>query len=217
MNVAASEAAAETTARVLGRPRDETRDHAILEATVAVLKDVGYDRLTIDAVAAKAKASKATVYRRWSNKAALVVDAMATLKPVLPEGEERPCLFADTGSLRGDLLNGLQKIAQKLSTDEGKLMAAVMTAAVRDPELATAMRGNHEEKRRSCQTVVDRAVERGELTSADGADILAEVMPALMYNRVLVVGEPFDKKFLNRMVDDIALPLLRSHEKAAKE
>src|SRR6266436_5948028 len=66
--------------KIIGRPRDETRDAAILEATIAVLSDVGYDRLTIDAVATKAKASKATVYRRWQNKAGLVVDALATLK-----------------------------------------------------------------------------------------------------------------------------------------
>ena len=62
--------------KTVGRPRDETREAAILEATLAVLSDVGYDRLTIDAVATKAKASKATVYRRWPNKAALVVDAL---------------------------------------------------------------------------------------------------------------------------------------------
>jgi AcrR family transcriptional regulator len=195
--------------KIVGRPRDETRDAAILAAAVTVLADVGYDRLTIDAVAATAKASKATVYRRWPNKAALVVDAMSTLKPALAPGETAPCLFPDTGSLRGDLLAGLQKIATKLSTDEGKLMCAVMTAAARDPELATAMRGNHEEKRRSCQTVVDRAVARGELASSAGADTLAEVMPALMYNRLLIVGEPFDEPFLNRIVDDVALPLLQ--------
>jgi AcrR family transcriptional regulator len=204
----------EVAAKILGRPRDETRDAAILEATIGVLKDVGYDRLTIDAVAAKAKASKATVYRRWSNKAALVVDAMHALKPALGPGEEMPCIFPDTGSLRGDLLAGLQKIANKLSTDEGKLMAAVMTASARDPELAQAMRGTHEQKRQSCHTVVARAVSRGELGSDKGADTLHEVVPALMYNRLLIVGEPFDKKFLTHVVDDIALPLLRSNEKA---
>lgn len=200
--------------KIIGRPRDETRDAAILEATIAVLSDVGYDRLTIDAVAAKAKASKATVYRRWQNKAGLVVDALATLKPKPVEGQEAPCIFPDTGSLRGDLLAGLRKIGDKLSTDEGKLMAAVMTAASRDPELALAMRTTHEEKRRSCQIVVDRAVARGELESATGADTLHEVVPALMYNRLLVVGEPFDDVFITRVVDDIALPLLAHSAKA---
>lgn len=203
--------------KILGRPRDESRDAVILAATLAVLSDVGYDRLTIDAVAAKAKASKATVYRRWPNKAALVVDALHTLKPVSIPGEEAPCLFPDTGSLRGDLLAGLQKIATKLSTDEGKLMAAVMTAATRDPELASAMRGNHEEKRRSCHTVVARAVSRGELDSDAGAETLHEVVPALMYNRLLIVGEPFDDAFLTRVVDDIALPLLHQHDAKAKK
>ncbi len=196
-------------AKLIGRPRDETREAAILEATISVLSEAGYDRLTIDAVAAKAKASKATVYRRWPNKAALVVDAIHMLKAVPVAGDEVPCIFPDTGSLRGDLLAGLQKIAQKLSTDEGKLMAAVMTAASRDPELASAMRGTHEEKKRSCQTVVRRAVDRGELTDDSGAETLHEVVPALMYNRLLIVGEPFDDAFLTRVVDDIALPLLQ--------
>jgi len=203
-------------AKILGRPRDETRDTAILDATVAVLSEVGYDRLTIDAVAAKAKASKATVYRRWPNKAALVVDALHQLKVAAGPPGEAPCIFPDTGSLRGDLLGGLQKIASKLSTDEGKLMAAVMTAAARDPELATAMRGNHEEKRRHCQTVVDRAVQRGELDDGSGADTLHDVVPALMYNRLLIVGEPFDDAFLTRVVDDIALPLLHYKAEAKK-
>jgi AcrR family transcriptional regulator len=207
--------AAAATSRIMGRPRDETRDAAILDATIAVLSDVGYDRLTIDAVAAKAKASKATVYRRWPNKAALVVEAMHALKPALPEGEQAPCLFPDTGSLRGDLLAGLQKIATKLSTDEGKLMAAVLTAATRDPELAGAMRGNQEEKKRSCHTVVSRAVARGELDDDSGAELLHEVVPALMYNRLLIVGEPYDDAFITRVVDDVALPILRHKATAA--
>jgi AcrR family transcriptional regulator len=195
----------------VGRPRDETRDTAILAATLDVLAEVGYDRLTIDAVAVKAKASKATVYRRWPNKAALVVEAMATLKPST-EGAGPPCLFPDTGSLRGDLMAGLQKIAKRLSTDEGKLMAAVMTAQTRDPELAAAMRGGTEDKRRSCQTVVDRAIARGELTSTRGVDAFVEVVPAMMYTRMLVSGQPFDKAFITQVVDDIALPLLHRDE-----
>lgn len=196
----------------VGRPRDETRDTAILDATIAVLSEVGYDRLTIDAVAAKAKASKATVYRRWPNKAALVVEAMGTLKPAVEPDGTASCLFPDTGSLRGDLIAGLGAIAAKLSTDEGKLMVAVVTAQVRDPELAAAMHDATDDKRASCQTVVDRAIERGELTSTRGVDAFVEVVPALMYNRLLITGEPFDDAFITQVVDDIALPLLTRDE-----
>jgi AcrR family transcriptional regulator len=200
--------------KTAGRPRDETRDAAILEATIEVLKDVGYDRLTIDAVAAKARASKATVYRRWSNKAALVVEAMRGLMPQVEAGVEAPCLFPDTGSLRGDMVAGLQALAAKLSTDEGNLMAAVMTAQCRDPELAAAMRGATDDKQRSCHVVVDRAIARGELTSTRGVKAFVEVVPALMYNRLLVTREPFDDAFITEVVDDIALPLLMRDEKS---
>jgi hypothetical protein len=83
-----------------------------------------------------------------------------------------------------------------------------MTAAARDPELAKAMRGSQEEKKRSCETVVRRAVSRGELADDTGAATLHEVLPALMNNRLLVTGEPFDDGFITHVVDDIALPLL---------
>jgi AcrR family transcriptional regulator len=194
--------------RSAGRPRDDTRDAAILEATIDVLQEVGYDRLTIDAVASKARASKATVYRRWSNKAALVVEAMNRRKPASDVDGEPMCLFPDTGSLRGDLVAGLEAIAANLSTDEGKLMMSVMTAQLRDPELAAAMRDTTVDKQRSCQMVVDRAIGRGELTSTAGVGAFVEVVPAMLYNRLLLSGEPFDQAFVKHVVDDIAFPLL---------
>lgn len=194
----------------LGRPRDDTREAAILQAALEVLSEVGYDRLTIDAVAAKAKASKATVYRRWADKAGLVVDAMQTLTPMPPPGQaEPPCYWPDTGSLRGDLLAGVRNFAARLNTEEGKLMAAVMTAQMRDPALAAAMRAaTSDEKLRSCRILVGRAVARGEVATTTGSDTFVEVLPAVMFNRLLIVGRPFDEEFITHVVDDIALPLL---------
>ena len=201
-----------------GRPRDETRDAAILEATLRVLGEVGYDRLTIDAVAAAAKASKATVYRRWSGKAALVVDAMQTLKPKPLSGEtEAPCYWPDTGSLRGDLIAGVRNFVERLNADHGKLLAAVISAQMRDPELATAMReATYDDKRRSCRILADRAVARGELSSPAGADTFVEVLPAIMFNRLLITGEALDEAFVTHVVDNIALPLLIRDERGAQ-
>ena len=83
------------------RPRVEgDREQEILDATLAVLVDVGYDRLTMDAVATQAKASKATLYRKWDGKAALVIDALMSEKTPLAAPQ-------DTGSLRGDDIAGL--------------------------------------------------------------------------------------------------------------
>lgn len=200
----------------VGRPRDLSRDAVILEATLDVLGEVGYDQLTIDAVATKAKASKATIYRRWAGKAALVVEAFQTINPHHAPGADPVCHWPDTGSLRGDLLAGARNFMERLDSAEGKLMVAVMTAQARDPELAAAMRAaTCDDKRRSCRMLADRAIARGELTSAAGADTFVEVLPAIMFNRLLISGEPFDEAFLIHVVDDIALPLLGHHGAAS--
>jgi AcrR family transcriptional regulator len=198
----------------VGRPRDDSRDAVILDAALALLGQVGYDRLTIDAVAAKAKASKATVYRRWPGKAALVVDALQTINGLKPNptDDAAHCHWPDTGSLRGDLIAGCRNFVDRLNSDEGKLVAAVMTAQSRDPELAKAMRAaTYDDKRRSCRILADRALARGELTSTAGADTFVEVLPAIMFNRLLISGEPFDDAFITHVVDDIAMPLLGHH------
>ncbi|MBV9872082.1 MAG: TetR/AcrR family transcriptional regulator C-terminal ligand-binding domain-containing protein [Frankiaceae bacterium] len=204
--------------RSAGRPRDEARDAAILDATLDVLGEVGYDRLTIDAVAAKAKASKATVYRRWPGKPQLVVDAFLAMKARShsDDGSGTPQVpWPDTGTLRGDLVAGCRNFIAKLDSDEGKLILAVMTAQARDPELAAAMRSaTSEDKRKYCRMVAERAIERGELSSAAGVDTFTEVLPAMMFNRLLLSDEPFDDAFINHVVDDIALPLLGHHAKA---
>jgi AcrR family transcriptional regulator len=206
-----------TAIKNVGRPRDESRDAAILNAALALLREVGYDRLTIDAVATKAKASKATVYRRWPGKAAVVVDALQTINGLKPKPTDDPahCHWPDTGSLRGDLMAGCRNFVDRLNSDEGKLVAAVMTAQSRDPELAAAMRAaTYDDKRRSCRILADRALARGELTSTAGADTFVEVLPAIMFNRLLISGEPFDDAFITHVVDDIALPLL-GHQRSA--
>lgn len=201
----AADIAADMTARPVGRPRDASRDAALLQATLDLLVEVGYDRLTIDAVAARVKASKATVYRRWPNKAALVVDAMQALH----EGKHEEQVFPDTGSLREDLLAGARKFVDKLSSEEGRLLASVMTASMRDPELAGAMRSGTDEKVAMCAAPLERAVARGELGPGCSADVFAEVVQSVFLFRFLVSGEPLDEAFVVHVIDDIVLPLLK--------
>ena len=114
----------------------------------------------------------------------------------------------DTGSLRGDLMAAVRNFMDRLNSDEGQLTMAVMTAQARDPELARVIKqATYDDKRRSCRMLADRAIARGELTDAAGVDTFVEVLPAIMFNRLLI-NEPFDDAFLNHVVDDIALPLL---------
>src|ERR1700734_4422967 len=95
MDGAAASQEAQDAAAHRGRHLDASRDAALRDAALELLAEIGYDRLSIDAVAARAKASKMTIYRRWSGKAELVVDALSCLR--------KPGEVPDTGSLRGDL------------------------------------------------------------------------------------------------------------------
>ena len=181
------------------------RDLAICDATLALLAEVGYDRMSMDAVAARAHASKATIYRRWPGKRELVLDALHTRH----EPAESP---QDSGSLRGDLLLGLSAMARgegRDGCDEGELMAGVLRAMRHAPDLANCMRGQvFDRKRQIIRTIVDRAVVRGELPAAAPADLAHEVAGALWVHRVLVVGGDVDDAFIAHVTDDVLIPLL---------
>ena len=115
------------------RPRVEgDREREILDAALEVLAEVGYDRLTMDAVAQRAKASKATLYRRWNSKATLVVDALATQKATPP--------VPDSGDLRTDLLTAFCGMGGLTDHDTTQTFGAVMTALSTDPEFAAEFR-----------------------------------------------------------------------------
>src|SRR3954465_12942622 len=120
----------------LTRPRVEgVRENEILAATLEVLSDVGYDRLTMDAVAQRAKASKATLYRRWNGKVSLVIDALHH-----HHQQETPPTPVDTGSLRGDLIASYCGAGGLTDKPEVAAFGAVLTAGMGDPEFAAALR-----------------------------------------------------------------------------
>ena len=116
-----------------GVGRGDVREQAILAAAFELLAVVGYERLTMDGVAEHARASKTTIYRRWPNKAALVVAAFAAMDP--PPSDE-----LDTGSLRGDLLALLRAVRERFTGPNMSRMSSLMFAMQADPELAAELR-----------------------------------------------------------------------------
>ncbi len=121
----------EFQSRPRGRPRDEAARARIRNATVSLLEEVGFANLTCDAIARRAGTSKATIYRWWPNKVAVIIDAFVeTLSPQLP--------FKQTETLEEYVETNLKLFAKGVSGRNGRLLAAVIAAAQNDPEVEAA-------------------------------------------------------------------------------
>ena len=115
-------------ATLLGRPRDHGRDEAIHDAALSILSEVGYDRTTVEAIAQRAQVGKATIYRRFKNKAEILMSAMsAHTACALPQ--------INTGNLRDDLIKMIHEHVKILKGPDGELKMSLLSIAHRDPEL----------------------------------------------------------------------------------
>lgn len=183
------------------RPRvTGDRELEIFDATIDVLAEVGYDRLTMDAVAQAAKASKATLYRLWSSKATLVLEALLALKDP-PAGE------LDTGSLRGDLL--AMHCGHNRLTDPRlrAVFSSIITALGHDEEFAAGFRERFiGPKIARSREIYRRATERGELRDGVDVDLVAPALAGIIMHREFLLGLPADVEAITAVVDQIILP-----------
>ena len=187
------------------RPRVEgERATQIHEVVVQLLVEHGYDKLTFDQVATQARAGKATLYRRWPTKAALVIDAIqATL---CPEVVERP----DTGSLRGDLVAGACQQGG-LTSGLPDLLGAVLPALQRDEELRLEFRLRFIEPMvDGSREVFRRAQQRGEVGPDADLDRLTAILPALCMHQALVDAADCGRADVVAIVDEVVLPACRA-------
>jgi AcrR family transcriptional regulator len=193
----------EAAAAAAARPRVEgDREQEILDAALEVLADVGYDRLTMDAVAHRAKASKATLYRRWNSKAKLVVEALARTKSVP--------LVPDTGDLRSDLLTAFCGMGGLTEHETTATLGAVMTAVSTDQEFAREFRAQVvEPKATVSREIFERARARGELRDDLDLDIVVPALAGIVLHQVFIFGEKPDAQLIQRAVDQIILPAVR--------
>jgi AcrR family transcriptional regulator len=184
-----------------GRPRDPSRDEAIIDAAIDVLVRDGYDRLSMEGVAAAAGVGKATVYRRWSSKAELVIDAMATLKPSIDT--------IDTGTLDGDIELMVVASCTPHSQRLQRVMMSICSVLPREPELLEAFRTRFTEPRIARITdMLERARGRGELGPDVDVAMAASLVPSLMLQRALMTGQPAGRAYAEQVVGSVLLPVL---------
>lgn len=182
------------------RPRVEgDRELEILEATLEVLADVGYDRLTMDAVATRAKASKATLYRRWTNKVSLVIEALAHSKG--------PHEAPDTGSLQGDLTAAFCGMGGLDDQESVARFGAIVTAVSRDPEFAEAFRRDVlGPKIAASRCIWERAAARGELKDGLDLELFEPALAGIVMHRLFVSGDVPNPDLITRVIDQIIVP-----------
>jgi AcrR family transcriptional regulator len=189
----------------MGRPRDTSRDLAILDATLSLLTEVGYEQLSMEAVASRSGVAKTTIYRRYRDKAALVAAAVEDRSHAAP-----PEPAAD--DLRENLLGLVAWLARQIAEQEIGLLGALFAGMRSDARLADEMRRI---LRRDEAAMTDeplrKAIQHGEQLTPWAAELFAEVAPAVIVHRVVIAGEPCDEPFIEHLVDDILLPLLSNH------
>ena len=185
------------------RPRVEgMREAEILEAALEVLGDVGYDRLTMDAVALRAKASKATLYRRWNGKVSLVIDALHH-----GHQHEHPTEPVDTGTLRGDLINTFCGVGGLTDKPEVDTFGAILTAIARDADFAEAFRREVlAPKLAASSELFERAKARGEIREDIDIELLAPALAGIVLHRFFLVGEAPTQDLITSVIDQIILP-----------
>jgi AcrR family transcriptional regulator len=193
------------------RRRGEELERAILEAALVELAAHGLGHLTMEGVAARAHTGKASVYRRWSSKEDLILDALAHVMP-------RPdTIETSTGSLRADLLGLLGQTANILSGPKGALVRSLLGEVNPDSSLLAALRVRLIEPRLTHLLMLIRAgIDRGEARPGSATECMAEVGPAVLIHRYLLYGAITPDDVLD-VIDNVVLPLLRGGCPAADD
>lgn len=187
------------------RRRGDALVTAILDATLGEIADHGYAALTMDQVARRAGASKASLYRRWPSPVPLVVDAVYHALPTAQ--------LPDEGSLRADVLGVLRQVVRQLDGPAGSALRGLHGDALRDPAVAEQIhrvsRGN---ALAIMTTVVDRAVARGECHPESVTTRRLEAGPALVRHHFLMTGTPPSDGYLVEVVDEVVLRLFTGRD-----
>lgn len=185
--------------------RGAARENAILDAAIELIAEIGYERITVDAIAARAHASKATMYRRWAGKAELIADALRR------QAQGDAPAIPDTGSLRSDLLVTVGQIAETFVGKSGPSLIGLLEA-VRDDGMLRELIG-HQVRGRSHEvgrTICARALERGENIHVARAETVLDIAFSQVFSDTLFGGGIPESATQERLVDEILLPFVRA-------
>ena len=181
--------------RAPGRPRSEEARLSILRSTSKLLAKQGFSELTIEAVAAHAGVGKATVYRWWPDKAALVADAFAS-------STTHKLHFPDTGSLRKDMSGQMRQLIKIFRSRRGRIVSAMLGAGQSDSSLIAAFRERFlKPRRREAYATLRRGIQRGELRKNIDMDLLLDSLYGPIYMRFLIGHDKLTPQFVEGLCE----------------
>ncbi|RUT29607.1 TetR/AcrR family transcriptional regulator [Paenibacillus zeisoli] len=180
-----------------GRPRNVETQSSILSAAYELLMDIGFGAVTVEKIAERAKVSKATIYKWWPNKAAVVMDgflsAAAARLPV-----------PDTGTVLQDILEHATNMARFMLRREGTILLEIIGEGQVDSALAEAFRTRYiQPRRQEFRDMLDRAVQRGELEKSLDIALLTDLLYGPIFYRLLVTGDPIDEDYVKQLVTHV--------------
>ena len=192
--------------RTRGRPRDQVARQRILQAALELMEETTFAQVTAEAIAERAGAGKATVYRWWPNKAAVVSEAFReAVTPELP--------FPDTASLRDDLRTQARNFAGVLASSKGKMLRSFIVAARSDPDVAAAFRSIWSAPRRKeAKKMLRRKQAQGQLRKDVDPDLVLDALYGPLYYRFLVKNEPPARKYAEALADLVLIGLAQHGE-----
>ncbi len=180
--------------RTPGRPRSEDARKAILRSTLRLLQETGFPDLSIEAIAADADVGKATVYRWWPNKAALVADAFSS-------SADEELRFPNTGSVRDDVSIQMKHLVRVLRGRRGRIVAALIGGGQSDPELIQAFRDRFMMPRRQeAYETLRRGISRGELPADLDLDLTLDTLYGALYMRFLIRQSGLTEEYVDEVV-----------------
>src|SRR5215831_1668967 len=191
-----------------GRPRSEKARQSILTSTLKLLGENGFSDLTIEEVAESAGVGKATVYRWWPNKAALIADAFAS-------STTRRLRFPDTGSVFTDMSQQMRQLVKVFRSRRGRIVAAILAAGQSDKDVIAAFRERFLwPRRREAYATLARGIRRGELRRNVDPDVLLDSLYGPIYMRFLIQHDNLTPEFVDR-VCEIVLGSARPRQRSA--
>ncbi len=204
----------EATHSTGGRPREDRCNSAILGALLELLIKVGYDNVSIDKIAALAKVSKSTIYRRWSNKAELVAEFVKSISAGVADDDAATELG---DNLHDNMVSVVTNLCETISQTDGALVIGLVRVLQESNDLALLIKNNLiEAHMKPIIQVVDRAKVSGEIPKEADLTCIYNTILASIFAKLLFTKESLGKEFAIQLVDDVVMPLIRYHSTSGK-